>query len=90
MKKLAAIILATALLGAGAAVADDKELFEKKCSSCHSLSRPLGQTMDRNGWAATVTRMQKVNGCPITDDEANAIVDYLVKVRGPGAEKEKK
>lgn len=90
MKKLTALILATALLGAGAAIADDKELFEKKCSICHPLSRPLGATMDRSGWTATVTRMQKVNGCPITDDEAKAIVDYLVKVRGPEAEKEKK
>ena len=85
MKKIASLILVTAFLGAGVAVADEKELFEKKCSICHPLSRPLGATMNRDGWTETVTRMQKVNGCPITDEEAKAIVEYLVKVRGPAA-----
>jgi hypothetical protein len=27
--------------------------------------------------------MQQVNGCPVTDEEAKAIIDYLVAVRGP-------
>lgn len=58
------------------------ELFESKCSTCHELSRPLGKTKDREGWTATVKRMQ-ANGCRITDQEAGAIVDYLVNVRGP-------
>ena len=90
MKKMAALILATAFFGAGIAIAGEKELFEAKCSMCHPLSRPLGETMDRDGWTATVTRMQKVNGCPITDEEAKAIVEHLVKVRGPAAETGKK
>ena len=60
-----------------------KALFESKCSACHALSRPLGKNKDRDGWTKTVTRMQKVNGCPITDAEAQTIVDYLVAVRGP-------
>jgi mono/diheme cytochrome c family protein len=60
-----------------------KALFESKCSACHALSRPLGKNKDRDGWTKTVTRMQKVNGCDITDAEAKAIVDYLVAVRGP-------
>ncbi len=96
MKKMAALILAMAFLGAGIAIADEKgvdpaigrakELFEAKCAICHPLSRPLGQTMNRDGWMATVTRMQKVNGCPITDEEAKTIVDYLVTVRGTSAQ----
>jgi len=60
-----------------------KALFEAKCSTCHELSRPLGRNKDRDGWTTTVTRMQKVNRCPITDAEAKAIIDYLVAVRGP-------
>lgn len=60
-----------------------KALFEGKCSACHALSRPLDKTKTRDGWTATVTRMQKVNGCRITDAEAVEIVNYLVKVRGP-------
>jgi cytochrome c5 len=60
-----------------------KALFESKCSACHALSRPLGKNKDRDGWTKTVVRMQKVNGCDITDAEAKTIVDYLVAVRGP-------
>ncbi|RJP18062.1 MAG: hypothetical protein C4529_13420 [Deltaproteobacteria bacterium] len=60
-----------------------KALFDVKCSTCHALARPLGKNKDRDGWTTTVTRMQKVNGCAITDAEAKAIVDYLVQVRGP-------
>ncbi|GAB4236027.1 MAG: hypothetical protein OHK0028_12850 [Deltaproteobacteria bacterium] len=60
-----------------------KALFEEKCSTCHTLSRPMGRNKDRGGWSKTVDRMQKVNGCPITDAEAEEIVNYLVAVRGP-------
>jgi cytochrome c5 len=62
-----------------------RALFESKCSICHPVSRPLGKTKDRAGWTTTVTRMQKVNGCPITDEEAGVIIDYLTKIRGPAA-----
>jgi len=72
--------------GADRAKAGDpkaKALFEAKCSVCHELSRPLGKNKDRSGWTTTVTRMRKVNQCPITDAEAKTIIDYLVAVRGP-------
>lgn len=64
---------------------DAKALFERKCSACHPLSRSLSRNRERKWWVETVTRMQKVNGCNITDAEAEAIVDYLAKVRGPEA-----
>lgn len=93
--KTAAAILAMAFLGTGLAFADDKggkpagdkakALFEAKCAMCHPLSRSLDQKKDRDGWTATVTRMKNVQGCPISDDEAKTIVDYLVKARGPAA-----
>lgn len=63
--------------------ADAKALFEAKCSVCHELSRPLSRNRERKWWVETVTRMQKVNGCPITDEEAGAIIDCLAKIRGP-------
>lgn len=62
-----------------------KALFEAKCSVCHPLSRPLRKSRERKWWIETVTRMQRVNGCPITDEEASTIIDYLAIVRGPGA-----
>ncbi len=93
MTKTTALILTMMLLGAALAFGKEsspadpradagKTLFEAKCSICHPPGRLLARTRDRAGWAAAVTRMQKVNGCPITDEEAKAIVEYLVSGRG--------
>lgn len=100
MTKTTALILATTFLCAGVAFAEAppadlpadpaKALFEAKCSICHPLSRPLGEHQDRAEWTVDVTRMQKVNGCPITDEEAKTIVDYLVKIRGPASAENKR
>ncbi len=87
-KRIGAVLTAALFLLSGSAFAAEpaqapgKKLFEAKCSACHSLSRPLGKNKDREGWTATVTRMQKVNGCPVTDEEAKQIIDYLVSERG--------
>ena len=79
----AALFLAGGVgLAAAQAPGDAKALFEAKCSICHPISRPLGKTKDRQGWTETVTRMQKGNGCPISDAEAKQIIDYLVAERG--------
>lgn len=99
--KTTALILSLTLLGAGLAFGKEsnpagprtdagKALFEARCSICHPVSRPLGRARDRAGWTAAVTRMQKVNGCPITDEEGKAIVDYLLSVRGPATNTGKK
>jgi len=83
-KRIAAALIAGIFLCVGvAAYAEGKALFEQKCGVCHELSRPLDQRKNRKGWTETVKRMQKVNGCPVTDAEANEIVAYLTKVRGP-------
>lgn len=63
--------------------ADARALFEAKCSICHEQSRPLSRNRERKWWVETVTRMQKVNGCPVTDEEAGTIIDYLARIRGP-------
>ncbi len=101
MTKTAALILVMTLLGAGQTFAKEstpadapagsgKTLFETRCAACHPLSRPLGFRQDRAHWATDVTRMQRVNGCPITDEEAKAIVEYLVLLRGPAESTGKK
>jgi cytochrome c5 len=61
--------------------AKEKALFEKKCSICHALSRPLGEHKSRAEWTKTVAQM-RTNGCPINDSEAKEIVHYLSKIRG--------
>lgn len=94
MRAVGAAVLALALAVGGLAWADGgqeapdpqpkaKALFESKCSSCHPVSRPLGKNKDEAGWTATVKRMQQVNGCPITDEEAKEIIAYLTRIRGP-------
>ncbi len=60
-----------------------KALFEQKCSVCHGSDRAKAKRKDRAGWEKTVMRMKNVNGCPITDEEAKTIIDYLAQNYGP-------
>ena len=86
MKKIATLFLAGGYLYAGAAFAEGAQaLFETKCSDCHELSRPLGKNKDRDGWTATVNRMQGKKPGWISGAEAEEIIGYLVKERGPAA-----
>jgi hypothetical protein len=57
-------------------------LFESKCSICHSINRPKSKNKSKEGWEATVMRMKNKNGCPITDEEAKMIIDYLAEKYG--------
>jgi hypothetical protein len=59
-----------------------KQLFESKCSGCHSTQRPKSKKKTREGWEETVTRMIKVKGASINDEEAVLIIDYLTKNYG--------
>lgn len=82
-----AVFLLAGLLVAPPAAAEGgdskgKALFEAKCDSCHALSRSSGKKKDRDGWEKTVLRMQKVNFAPVSDAEAERIVDYLAAEHG--------
>ncbi len=87
MKKLTVSLLGIAFLALlGATVysaekpkVDAKALFEQKCSTCHSIDRPKSKKKTAKEWENTVMRMKNVNGCPITDEEAKIIIDYLSK-----------
>ena len=61
---------------------EGKVLFEKRCSLCHSISRPLGKTKSAEEWRQTVTKMQGYAGGRISDEEAKVITEYLVATRG--------
>jgi hypothetical protein len=61
---------------------DAKGLFEKRCSICHSTSRPLGKTKSAEEWRQTVTRMKGYAGGKISDEEAEIIIEYLSETRG--------
>ena len=61
---------------------DPAQLFESKCSLCHSIERPKSKKKSKAGWEATVMRMKNKNGCPITDEEAKMIIGYLAEEYG--------
>lgn len=89
MKSWLTALLLLALLPAVCAAARDfdrekaRQLFEAKCSQCHSLDRPLKKNKDRAGWERTVGRMKGYAGGAISEADAATIVEYLVRVRGP-------
>ena len=92
------IALFVGLLGASAALAAEpadessiqlregpaREFVEANCSACHSLDYIVMNSvfLDRKGWQAEVTKMVKVNGAEIADEEQAKILDYLVDAYG--------
>ncbi len=58
-----------------------KSIFQKTCSQCHSLKRPLGKKKKRAGWEKTVNRMNKNSmkrfGKGIPPLDRAEIVNYL-------------
>lgn len=56
-----------------------REVVEANCIACHSLDY-IGMNspfLDRKGWEATVNKMIKVMGAPVSESDARTIVDYL-------------
>lgn len=60
---------------------DAKDLFEKKCSLCHSADRPKSKKKTAVEWENTVAKMKK-NGCSLTDEETKIIIEYLTLTYG--------
>ncbi len=60
------------------------EVTRAQCASCHStdyiVMQPRG---DMKQWQGVVTKMIKVFGAPISEQDANAIVEYLASTYGP-------
>jgi len=84
MKKTAVLLFVAMFLAVSAVPAysgeeagNAKALFESKCGLCHSIERPKSKQKSKEGWEATVMRMKNKNGCPVSDEEAKAIIDYL-------------
>lgn len=59
-----------------------KELFERKCSTCHSIEKPKSKAKTKAEWKSTVMRMKNVNMAPISEEEATIIIDYLAEHYG--------
>ena len=46
---------------------------------CHSADYVLmnAGVLDRKGWEGSIAKMRKVMGAPISDEDAQAILEYL-------------
>jgi cytochrome c2 len=63
-------------------ISDEQALFEVKCSRCHVLDRPLKvEDFDTEDWAGTVYRMRSKVPDWISEEEANTIINYLIKIQ---------
>jgi sulfite dehydrogenase (cytochrome) subunit B len=68
--------------------APGRDVVVNNCAACHSLDyiQINSPFPDAKLWDAEVTKMIKAFGAPISDADAKAITDYLVKnygARGP-------
>jgi len=70
--------------GAGAAnvsPTDGAALVSALCTQCHPPDRVASAHKDRNGWTATIARME-AHGLQVTDQQRQSIIDYLTKQDG--------
>ena len=87
MKALVILLFA----GVAAAAADlpdghGKDELVRRCSKCHSPDTVADHRQTQEDWELTLEKMASF-GAEATDDEYNAIVEYLVKNFGPQSAK---
>lgn len=59
-------------------VRPDYRVFERRCSKCHSLARPLTSGItDQGQWESYVSRMRRQPGSGITPDDQVVILRFL-------------
>lgn len=59
-------------------VRESYDLFEFKCSRCHTLARPLNADItDFEHWRAYVTRMRRQSGSGISEADGEQILVFL-------------
>lgn len=88
---LAVCLAATLLVGAlasgcgasssGTGGTDGATIVDSICGRCHPLQRIQMARHDRAGWTATIARM-RAHGAQLTDQQAQAVIDYLTKRDG--------
>jgi hypothetical protein len=79
---VASLVFATAWAGEEKVKLKDAPGVDKvrqNCVACHSLDYiPLNSPfLDRKGWEAVVTKMNKAFAAPITPEDATVISEYL-------------
>lgn len=58
---------------------DGRDLTAARCAMCHSVDylQSNAPVLDRAGWQREIQKMRDRYGAPITDEEAQQILDYL-------------
>jgi cytochrome c5 len=57
--------------------------INNNCLACHSADHVLNQpSLSREAWQEVVDKMIRAYKAPISADDAKAIVDYLVRIKG--------
>jgi hypothetical protein len=79
---LAVAVAAAALAGEDSLTLREgsaRDLTAGRCAICHSLDYIPNNApvMDRTGWQKTIQKMRERFGAPISDQEAQQILDYL-------------
>ena len=84
-----AVLLAALAAACAPALADEdtihlrdasgRDLTAGRCGICHSLDyiQANAPVMDHTGWQKTIQKMRDKFGAPISDAEAQQILDYL-------------
>ena len=59
------------------------DAINNNCLACHSADHVLNQpSLSREAWQEVVNKMITAYKAPVTPDDAKAIVDYLVRIKG--------
>lgn len=64
--------------------ATNKPVWQAHCQSCHELRSPANRSLTPTQWAATVERMVKAHGAPISADDQAKVTSYLVGLARAG------
>ena len=65
-----------------APVASGKDILQRKCFQCHAATMWSSSRGDRRMWLGVLYRMVG-RGALWTDEEINAMADFLAQTRGP-------
>ena len=61
---------------------EQKKLLQRLCGQCHKLDMVTNRRLTKEAWQKTVQAMVD-KGADATDDEFNAVINYLAKYFGP-------
>lgn len=64
-----------------------KALVQKFCVSCHSIKTVTSKRGTEEEWDKTVDKMISAHGAPLSDADADTVVNYLSANFGPSAPK---